>query len=822
SDSQGKFVAAGTVLSFNPSDLVAPTVTVALATGQAATTKTGPIHFTVQFSEAVTDFTDTSVTIGGTAAGTIVATVTPSGDDGVTYDVAVSGIATDGTVILTVAANKVHDAVGNGNEASTGTHNTVTYDTTAPTVTIGRASDQAVLSNASELKFVVTFSESVSGFTAEDVTLAGTATGAHVESVTGSGSQYTVIVSGMTADGTVIVSVGAGVAQDAAGNLNTASSNTDGGNIVSYDHTSPTVTINQATTQVDPTGSSTVHFTVVFDEIVGDFTADDLIFGGTAKGKLTATVTKTDGMGKTYDVAVVGMTTSGTVTATIAAAKAHDTAGNANVASTSTDNTVQFVLSQKPTFAMTVPVSGSYHTGEKVVLAWKTTNAIANTSISLCYDQDSKWFNGNEHWIEIDQVAASSGYGTYEWTIPSNLAAGTYYIAGYLYSAGPLYSHLTQAITILGAAQPSFAVTAPTSMTYSAGQTATIAWKGQNIPSGAVVSFCYDPDNRWNGNETWIKVDQAATTDANGFGAYQWNTAGLKAGTYYVGGYLWANGKPVYSHLTQSITVKAGGQATFRITEPVSGKYNLGATVPIVFNAQNVPTGAKVSLCVDSDARWNGNEKWIEVDQVSAAEGYSTYQWDTAGMKAGTYYVAGYLWTGTSPIYSHQTGSISLNAALTLDATGTTSPETLMAADVLQTQSELAPIVQEAMQRWSALAGSEALAGVSVQIADLPGNLLAETDGRTVRIDRDAAGDGWFIDPTPNDDAEFTQTATGSLTARQGTAAQNRVDLLTAVMHELGHVLGYGHDSADDLMNASLSAGVRRTAVDQALAALYE
>ena len=40
--------------------------------------------------------------------------------------------------------------------------------------------------------------------------------------------------------------------------------------------------------------------------------------------------------------------------------------------------------------------------------------------------------------------------------------------------------------------------------------------------------------------------------------------------------------------------------------------------------------------------------------------------------------------------------------------------------------------------------------------------------------------------------------------------AVSRVDLLTAVMHEFGHVLGEGHSAGDDVMEERLSPGTRR------------
>ena len=98
----------------------------------------------------------------------------------------------------------------------------------------------------------------------------------------------------------------------------------------------------------------------------------------------------------------------------------------------------------------------------------------------------------------------------------------------------------------------------------------------------------------------------------------------------------------------------------------------------------------------------------------------------------------------------------------------------------------------------------------AIEVADLPGNLLGATMDGKILIDRDAAGFGWFVDPTPGDDEEFTLDGLGSLVARQNTAADGRADLLTTVMHELGHVLGYNH-ADEGLMDDLLPLGTRRT-----------
>lgn len=109
-----------------------------------------------------------------------------------------------------------------------GVHDMGAYemDTTPPTVTIDQAAVQADPTNDSPVLFTVVFSEPIMGFETGDVSLSGTA-GAGMGTVTGSGALYEVAVTGMANPGTVIAHIVAGVCQDAAGNLNVASTSTD-------------------------------------------------------------------------------------------------------------------------------------------------------------------------------------------------------------------------------------------------------------------------------------------------------------------------------------------------------------------------------------------------------------------------------------------------------------------------------------------------------------------------------------------------------------------------------------------------------------------
>jgi len=106
--------------------------------------------------------------------------------------------------------------------------------------------------------------------------------------------------------------------------------------------TAPLVTINQAATQADPTSTSPIVFTAVFDQPVTGFATGDVTLSGTAGGPLTATVVPVST--SIYTINVTGMSSSGTVIATIPAGVCQNASAQTNNASTSTDNTVTYNL----------------------------------------------------------------------------------------------------------------------------------------------------------------------------------------------------------------------------------------------------------------------------------------------------------------------------------------------------------------------------------------------------------------------------------------------------------------------------------------------
>ncbi|NLF69125.1 MAG: matrixin family metalloprotease, partial [Candidatus Anammoximicrobium sp.] len=98
------------------------------------------------------------------------------------------------------------------------------------------------------------------------------------------------------------------------------------------------------------------------------------------------------------------------------------------------------------------------------------------------------------------------------------------------------------------------------------------------------------------------------------------------------------------------------------------------------------------------------------------------------------------------------------------------------------------------------------LAGVQYAVADLGGAYLglANPATNTIRIDDDAAMMGWALGKD-----EVGRTKDEAISGSSFIAHPSSLDLLTVVMHELGHLLGYAHSDVG-LMAPVLAASPQR------------
>ncbi|UOQ72763.1 Ig-like domain-containing protein [Hymenobacter cellulosilyticus] len=238
-----------------------------------------------------------TVIVDGTAIGTT--TTTSAGNWALTQPAALA--QGSHTVRATASIN------GSGQSASSNT-NTFTVDSVRPTVVISSsAGASGSTTGTSPIPFNVTFSESMTGFAAGDVTV----TNGTISSFAGSGAAYSFTVT-PAAGGAITVNVPANVAQDAAGNFNTTATQ------FSITYTPPTATVVSVTRLTpSPTTTTQVSYRVVFSGSVTGVTTSN--FNVTTTGGVTgASVSSVSGSGTTYTVTVNTGTGDGTLRLNVA------------------------------------------------------------------------------------------------------------------------------------------------------------------------------------------------------------------------------------------------------------------------------------------------------------------------------------------------------------------------------------------------------------------------------------------------------------------------------------------------------------------------
>jgi hypothetical protein len=327
-------------------DTVSPTVVITDDEGATGNIAGGSITYTFTFSEAVTGFVADDVTVNNGTKGAFTA-VSPT-----VYTLVVTPDANyEGNVTVDVAANKAVDAQSNANTAASQSVQVV--DTKVPTVSI--TDDEGATGNIAggSITYTFTFSEAVTGFVADDVTVNNGTKGAFTAV---SSTVYTLVVTPTEGfEGNVTVDVAASKAVDAQSNANTAASQS----VQAVDTKAPTVNIALADAALIAGASTSVTFT--FSEAVSGFTNADLSISA---GTLSPVGTSDGGVTWTATFTADANINSATNLITLAASGVADANGNANAATSSANYTIE--SDQSVTWTNFLAGNVTMHSGSEV------------------------------------------------------------------------------------------------------------------------------------------------------------------------------------------------------------------------------------------------------------------------------------------------------------------------------------------------------------------------------------------------------------------------------------------------------------------------
>ncbi|MBU6364515.1 MAG: hypothetical protein KGQ95_09905, partial [Acidobacteria bacterium] len=424
---------------------------------EPATTLTGAasIPFTLEFSEAVTGLAASDFSVGGSATGWSVQSVTGTGAG--PYTVTVGGASgTSGTVILSLLANAVNDGSGTAFPGAS---------TTAPTVTVDRApptaswTSPASPTSAAAPAFTLTFSESVSGIAPGDFSNAGTATGCTFAASAASGSSVTVTASNCS-EGTVAPRLTAGAVSDLAGNTGPATAAT--ATAVTIDRTGPTAT--WGTAPATPTNATSITYPLSFAEQVVGITAADFTNQGTATG---CVFTPSASTGTSIDV-VVTACSEGTLIPRLLADAVSDGAGNTGPA-TNRDGATTTIDRTPTTATWTPPATPTNSSSQSFTLAFgDSVSGLASSDITNTGTATGCTFGVSA--ASGTSVTVTAGNCS-EGTVAPEIAAGA--VADDAGNASPATAQASAAVTIdrtapsVASITPSAATISSTSFTYA-------------------------------------------------------------------------------------------------------------------------------------------------------------------------------------------------------------------------------------------------------------------------------------------------------------------------------------------------------------------
>ena len=311
-----------------------------------------------------------------------------------------------------------------------------------------------------------------------------------------------------------------------------------------------------------------------------------------------------------------------------------------------------------------------------------------------------------------------------------------------------------------------------------------------------------------------------------------WAVAGGAYGTDATGGFALS---------TVDLAADAGYAAgAFSLSDNaklrLSAEVQTGAQGGIVFDLVSADRFKFVMLNAQTDqveiGHYEGNGRWV-VDHATTV---------STGIEAGTDYELTLLISGSTVsasldgvLYgSHafnavsvdgQSGLIAKAGAASFDSFKLETDDARVAVEIVEAlrggevgdgaealeMEDAQALMDEAIRRLAMtmdLSRSQIrdLEAIDLAIGDLQGDTLATYGEGLITLDIDGAGLGYFLDETAQADEEFD--AEGE--AEAGSEAEGKYDLLTILMHELGHALDMDHSMDDgDLMGGFLDPSQR-------------
>ncbi|SCY90200.1 Ig-like domain-containing protein [Microvirga guangxiensis] len=393
-------------------------------------------------------------------------------------DVIGSGTAVNGTWTITptaALAGGVHtisaraiDAAGNESAVSGG--QSVTIDTTAPSLTI--TSDVAMLNSGRSATITFTFSEDPHGtFTWEDISVVGGTLGP----LSGSGLVYTAVFTPLSGvnTGTASIAVSSGSYVDAAGN----SGNAGAMAVLTFDTAAPAAPSMPDLVAASDTGGSDS------DDITGDTTPT---FTGTAE--IGATVTLYNGSTPIGTAVAVGGTwtiTSSTLPAgahTITA-RATDLAGNLGPASQALE--IEVITNAPSTQVIDVALSSDNGQSSSDLVTNQTAQTVSATLSAALKNGETLHASsdGGLHWTDITAMVHGTAVS---WTNVS-LSSGTNTLQFKVIDAAGNEGQSVSRTYTLDSVAPTVAITLSADK-LKAGETATVTFTFSEIPVGFTAS----------------------------------------------------------------------------------------------------------------------------------------------------------------------------------------------------------------------------------------------------------------------------------------------------------------------------------------------